>query len=110
LAKLLREEEIKYYQRVNVTDVLLGDNNTKYFQMMANGKHRKKRIFSLEHENGKIEGQENLKNYITSSYKGLFREPEQNSFMLDPDKTEDIAHVTQEGNNFLIAPFTDDEI
>jgi hypothetical protein len=38
LARLLREEEIKYYQRANVADVLLGDNNMKYFQMMANGK------------------------------------------------------------------------
>ena len=65
LIKLLREEELKYYQRAKVTDVLLGDNNTRYFQMVANGKHRKKRIFSLEHEGGKIEGQYNLKGYIT---------------------------------------------
>jgi hypothetical protein len=31
LAKLLCEEGVKYYQRAKVTDVLLGDNNTKYF-------------------------------------------------------------------------------
>jgi hypothetical protein len=31
LVGLLWEEEIKYYQRAKVTDVLLGDNNTKYF-------------------------------------------------------------------------------
>jgi hypothetical protein len=30
-----REEEIKYYQRAKVTDVLVKDNNTKYFQMVA---------------------------------------------------------------------------
>jgi hypothetical protein len=42
LAKLLREEEIKLYQMAKVNDVLLGDNNTKYFQMIANDKHRKK--------------------------------------------------------------------
>ena len=47
LTKLLREEEIKYYQRAKVKDVLLGDNNTRYFQMVVNGKHRKKRIFPL---------------------------------------------------------------
>lgn len=29
LASLLREEEIKWYQRSKVSDVLLGDNNTK---------------------------------------------------------------------------------
>jgi hypothetical protein len=54
LTKLLREEEIKYYQRAKVKDVLLGDNNTRYFQMVANGKHRKKN--SLDHENGIVEG------------------------------------------------------
>ena len=37
LIKLLREEELKFYQRAKVTDVLLGDNNTRYFQMVANG-------------------------------------------------------------------------
>jgi hypothetical protein len=55
LTKLLREKEIKYYQRAKVKDVLLGDNNTRYFQMVTNGKHREKK-FSLDHENGIIEG------------------------------------------------------
>jgi hypothetical protein len=55
---------------------MLGDKDTKYFQMMANEKLRKKRIFSLDHENGKIEGQANLKHYITGFYKGLFGDPE----------------------------------
>ena len=45
LTKLLREEEIKYYKRAKVKDVILGDNNTRYFQMVANGKHRKKHFF-----------------------------------------------------------------
>jgi len=53
LIKLLWEEELRFYQRAKATDVLLGDNNTRYFQMIANGKHRKKYIFSLEHEGGK---------------------------------------------------------
>jgi hypothetical protein len=85
LAKLLREEEIKFYQCAKVTDVLLGDNNTKYFQMIANGKHRKKRIFSLDSDNGTVEGQANLKSYITQFYKGLFGEPEQSPFTLESD-------------------------
>ena len=39
LIKLLREEELRFYQRAKATDVLLGDNNTSYFQMIANEKH-----------------------------------------------------------------------
>ena len=90
LIKLLREEELKYYQWAKVTDVLLGDNNTRYFQIVANGKHRKKCIFSLEHEGGKIEGQHNLKGYITQFYKELFSPSEENSFSIS-DRTDDIS-------------------
>jgi hypothetical protein len=71
LTTLLREEEIKYYQRAKVKNFLLGDNNTRYFQMIANGKHRKKGIFFLDDANGKIEGQENSKSTtltFTKSY------------------------------------------
>jgi hypothetical protein len=109
-AKLLREEEIKLYQRAKVNDVLLGDNNTKYFQMIANGKHRKKQIFSLDSDNGIIEGQENFKSYITQFYKGLFGEPEKSSFTLDANRSDDISQVTREENAMLTAPFSENEI
>jgi hypothetical protein len=110
LAKLLREEEIKFYQRAKVTYVLLGDNNTKYFQIIANGKHRKKRIFSLDSDNGTVEGQANLKSYITQFYNGLFREPEQSPFTLESDRTNDITQVTEEENTILTAPFSEEEV
>ena len=92
-----------------MTDVLLGDNNTRYFQMVANGKHCKKRIFSLEHEGRKIEGQHNLKGYITQFYKELFGPPEENNFTLG-DRTDDIPQVSSLENAFLVAPFTEKEI
>ena len=87
LIKLLREEEIKFYQRAKANDVLLGDSNTRYFQMVVNGKHLKKRIFSLDHEGIKVEGQKNLKTYITQSYKDLFGPPEDNNFYTDEHRT-----------------------
>jgi len=71
LIKLLRAEELKFYQRAKTTDVLFGYNNTRYFRMIANGKHRKKRIFSLEHEGGKIEGQKTLKITLLNSTKNF---------------------------------------
>jgi hypothetical protein len=64
----------------------------------------------LDHENGKIEGQANLKQYITGFYKGLFGEPEQSFFSIDPNRTVDISQVSQEENNFLTTPFTEEEI
>lgn len=36
LAQLLREEEIKWFQRAKTKKLLQGDSNTKYFQMVAN--------------------------------------------------------------------------
>ena len=34
LTQLLREEEIKWFQRAKSTKLLQGDNNTKYFQLV----------------------------------------------------------------------------
>jgi hypothetical protein len=48
IAQLLREEEIRWFQRAKTTKILKGDSNTRYFQMIANGKRRKTRIFKLE--------------------------------------------------------------
>jgi hypothetical protein len=63
LAKLRREEEAKWAQRAKVKHVQEGGNNTKYFHLIANGKHRKKKIFQLEQDEGTIVGEENLKIY-----------------------------------------------
>jgi hypothetical protein len=38
ITQLLREEEIKWFQRAKTTKILKGDNNTKYFHMVANKK------------------------------------------------------------------------
>ena len=67
----MREEELYWLQRSKVTKLLQGDDNTKYFQLMANGRHRKTRISQLEQEEGIIVGHDNLKNYITSYYKKI---------------------------------------
>jgi hypothetical protein len=38
LMQLLREEEIKWYQRSKSNKLLQGDSNTRYFHLVANGK------------------------------------------------------------------------
>ena len=38
LAALLREEELKWYQRAKTKGLLEGDANTKFFHLVANGK------------------------------------------------------------------------
>ena len=109
MAKLLHEE-LKFYQRAKATDILLGDNNTRYFQMIANGKHWKKHIFSLDNDGVKIEGQNNLKNYIMQFYKELFGPSKDNHFAFDESRIDDIPQVSQSENKFLTASFTEKEI
>jgi hypothetical protein len=46
LSNLRREEESKWAQRAKVKYVQEGGNNSKYFHLIANGKHRRKKKFS----------------------------------------------------------------
>lgn len=39
-------------QRSKATMLLKGDDNAKYFQLLANGRYRKTRIFQLKQEEG----------------------------------------------------------
>ena len=48
-----------------------------------------------------IEGQEQLKAYITSYYKGLFGAPAEDILSMDETRTEDIPQVSNEENTFL---------
>ena len=69
----------------------------------------RRNIFSLEREGNKIEGQNNLKNYITQFYKELFGPSEDNHFTLS-DRMDDIPQVSMAENEFFTAPFTEKEI
>jgi hypothetical protein len=58
-----------------------GGNNTKYFHLIANRKHRKKRISQLEKDEGTIVVEENLKFHIIEYYKKLFGAPIKNTLV-----------------------------
>jgi hypothetical protein len=90
LSQLLREEEIKWYQRSKAKNLLEGDSNTKYFQLLANGRHKKSHIFQLQDGSQNISGDIKLKKYITSYYRGLFRPPQEQAVRLDGSHREDI--------------------
>jgi hypothetical protein len=46
LNKLRCDEETKWAQHAKVKHVQEGGNNTKYFHLIANGQHRKKKYFN----------------------------------------------------------------
>ena len=78
--------------------------------MISNGKHRKKKIFQLEQDEGTILGQENLKAYITNYYKQLFGPPEDNFISLDESRVEDVPQLAVDENDILTAPFSEKEV
>lgn len=70
--RLLEQEELYWYSRSHETWLLNGDLNTKYLHRVANGRKRKNTIFSLEHEDKIIEGDENLLKHASEYYSELF--------------------------------------
>jgi hypothetical protein len=89
---------------------LEGDANTRYFHSVAIGRHRKKLIHSLIQDEGTIEGHELLKSYIKIYYKGLFDELEEGNFSIDESRTYDIPQVSDEENNLLTSPYSEEEV
>jgi mannosylglycoprotein endo-beta-mannosidase len=60
LVCLLREEELKWYERAKIKTLLEGDANTRFFHLVANGKHRKQHIYKLEDDQGVVVGDDLL--------------------------------------------------
>jgi hypothetical protein len=110
LIQMLREEEIRWYQRSKANNLLQGDNNTKYFHMVVNGKNRKSWIFQLEEGDRIIKGNEPLKSYITDYYKSLFGLSDGGQFFRDNDRRSDIIQISQEDNEKLTTSFTEQEV
>ena len=110
LISLLREEEIKWYERAKVKSLLQRDDNTRFFHLVANGKHRKQHIFRLEQEDGIIVGDIELKKYITNYYKNLFGQPDENDISLVETQIDDIPQVAKTENEIMISAFTEIEV
>ena len=96
--------------KVQINKAFTGDRNTRYFQLIASGKHRKTKIFQLEQDGKIIKGEENFKKHITSYYKTLFGSFGGNDFSLDESYIEDIPKVSAEENIILSAHFTEKEV
>lgn len=107
LKYILKEEELKWLQRSHDKELFEGDSNTKYYHAKANGRFRKNRIVKLVQDEGVIEGQNDLKEYITKFYKNLFGEPEIKSLELDHG---DVETLSEEEQKFLNRKFTMEEL
>ena len=110
IARLRRDEEAKWAQRAKLKHVQQGGDNTRYFHLIANGKHRKKCISQLEQDEGTIVGETNLKVFISEFYKKLFGAPITNNFSMDESVVDDMPQISAQENLLLTSCFTKNEV
>jgi hypothetical protein len=78
--------------------------------MIANGKRRKMRIFWLEQEEGVVEGEERLKDFISKYYKNLFGPSQSSGLTPNESLVEDIPQITSSESEMLLADFSEKEV
>ena len=110
MLKMLEEEELYWFKRSHEKWLHEGDNNTKFFQRIANGRKRKNTILSLVNNDEVVKGDEALLHHATEYYKTLFGPASGNTFPLDPDLWSENEKVCEEENVDLIMPFTEHEV
>lgn len=74
------------------------------------GKKRKNTIFSLQHEDIIIEGDENLLLHATEFYKDLFGSSKKPSIQLNPQSWTESEEVRRDENEQLTRNFTEEEV
>jgi hypothetical protein len=95
---------------IGTRDTMKGDNKTYYFHKKVNGKKRKNIIFHLDKDGVNIDKDEEMLKHATEYYKNLFGPFGSPTSSLDPDCWEQSEKITEEEDNFLIRPFTEEEI
>ena len=101
---------MKWALRAKLLKVVQGDENTQFFHMIGNGKHRKKKVVQLEQDEGTIVGHEILKLYISNYYKQLIGPHDDNGLSLDELGVGDTAQLWTIKNDILSAPVTEKEV
>ena len=110
LLKILEDEELYWFKRSHETWLLKGDNNTEFFNRVANGKKRNKTIFSLSDGDNLIKGNENLLKYAIEYYKSLFGPGDGDAFQIDSDLWSPDCCVSPQENLDLTRPFEEEEV
>lgn len=110
LHHLYAEEEHYWFQRSHQKWLLEGGCNSKYFHRIANGRKRKNTIFSLEAESGNISDPKMLLQHATDYYRALFVPATSYPIQVDQTLWSEADNVNPVDNDFLIRPFSEDEV
>jgi hypothetical protein len=89
---------------------LEGDQNTSYFNAMANKRRRKKHIVSLEGPNGEVNDTEGMIDIAVNYYKQLFGSENMMDINLSSDFWNPIELVSDARNSELDKEFSEEEV
>ena len=105
--RLLKQEELYWYNRSHETWLLNGDLNTKYFHRVASGRKRKNTILSPEHGDITIDGDENLLAHATEYYSELFGPTPEFNVHLNNNIWDGVVCVSKIDKEQLCKPFSE---
>jgi hypothetical protein len=90
--------------------LLQGDNNTSFFHRIANGRKRKRTMFSLKDGSDTIQGTLGLLELATKLYKNLFGPVVDTGVRLNDSVWEEDEKLDDTNRENLDMPFTEEEI
>jgi hypothetical protein len=94
-------------QRARDKFMLDGDENSKYFHLLAKCKRRKLKIMTLCHEDKVAQDEIEINQLATSFYKSLFGPSQETSISLN---NLDMKRLDDVNRDLLISPFSMEEI
>jgi hypothetical protein len=107
LRKIVNEENISLRQKARDKFLLEGDENSKYFHLLAKHKKRKLKIVTLSHGDIVAHDDHGINQLATSFYKDLFGPSQGSNISL---ANLDMKQLEEGDRNLLTSPFSLEEI
>jgi hypothetical protein len=107
LRKMVDEENIRLKQKARDKFMLNGDENSKYFHLLAKHKKRKLKILTLSHGDNMAQDENGINQLATSFYKNLFCPSQESSISLD---NLYMKRLDDDDREFLTSPFSLEEV
>lgn len=104
------KEETYWFKRSPENWLLKGDGNTEFFHPIVNERKRQSKILCLEENGSKIEGEDEILKHASDYCSNLFGPALGNLFTAEQDIWPLDKNLSEEENEILCKPFSEEEI